>query len=104
MAATARILQPSRFDAARLRSLHAKACRLAETKPTLLAHPEVSRAIEQDLTHALVNCLTRNEANEYSGPELHHIKIMDRYEQVLAKHSDGQLKIPELCAAIGVSK
>ena len=88
VAAAARILQPSRFDAARLRSLHAKACHLAETKPTLLAHPEVSRAIEQDLIHALVNCLTSNEANEYSGPELHHIKIMDQYEQVLAKHSE----------------
>jgi AraC-like DNA-binding protein len=104
VAAAARILRPSRLDAARLRSLHAKACRLAETKPTLLAHPEVSRAIEQDLIHALVNCLTSNEANEYSGPELHHIKIMDRYEQVLAKHSEGQLKIPGLCAAIGVSE
>jgi AraC-like DNA-binding protein len=103
-AATARILRPSRLDAAHLRSLHAKACRLAEIKPELLAHPEVSRAIEQDLIHAVVNCLTSNEAREYSGPELHHIEIMDRYEQVLAKHSEGQLKIPELCAAIGVSE
>ena len=103
-AAAARILRPSRLDATRLRSLHAKACHLAETKPKMLAHPEVSRAIEQDLIHALVNCLTSNEARAYSGPERHHIKIMDRYEQVLATHSEWQLKIPELCAAIGVSQ
>jgi AraC-like DNA-binding protein len=104
VAAAARILRPSRLDAARLRSLHAKACHLAETKSQLLAHPEVSRAIEQDLIHALVNCLTSNESHEYSGPERHHMKIMDRFEQVLAKHSEGQLQIPELCAAIGVSE
>jgi AraC-like DNA-binding protein len=103
-APAARILRPSRLDAARLRSLHAKACRLAETKPKLLAHPEVSRAIEQDLIHATVNCLASSEAHEYSGPERHHIKIMERYEQVLAKHSEEQLQIPELCAAIGVSQ
>ena len=68
-AAAARILRPSGVDTARLRSLHAKACHLAETKPKLLAHPEVSRAIEQDLIHAVVTCLTSNEAREYSGPE-----------------------------------
>src|SRR5271168_4302416 len=32
--------------AARLRRLHAQACRLAETKPRILAHPEVARAVE----------------------------------------------------------
>ena len=103
-AAAARILRPSGIDTARLRSLHAKACHLAEIKPKVLAHPEVSRAIEQDMIHAVVTCLTSNEAREYSGPERHHIKIMDRYEQVLAKYSEGQLQIPELCAAIGVSE
>ena len=103
--AVARILRPPRLHAARLRSLHAKACRLAETKPKLLAHPEVSRAIEQDLLHALVNCLTRsNEAYEYSGPEQFHITIMRRYEDTLARHSERQLPIPKLCADIGVSE
>ncbi len=102
--AAASILRPSGVDTARLRSLHAQACHLAETNPKLLTHPEVSRAIEQDLIHAVVTCLTSNETREYSGPERHHIDIMDRYEQVLAKQSEQQLKIPELCAAIGVSE
>jgi AraC-like DNA-binding protein len=102
--AVARILRPSRLDAARLRRLHVKACRLAETKPTLLAHPEVSRTIEQDLLRILLDCLTNNESREYSGPERHHIKIMDHYERILAKNSDRQLQIPEICEAIGVSE
>jgi AraC-like DNA-binding protein len=102
--AVARILRPSRLNAARLHRLHAKACRLAETKPNLLAHPEVSRAIEQDLLHTLVDCLTTNEAHEHTGPQRHHIRIMDQYEQALAKYSERQLQIPELCADIGVSE
>ena len=100
----ARILRPCRPDAVRLLQLHAKACRLAETKPKLLAHPEVSRTIEQDLLHALVECLTSHEAREYSGPERFHITIMQRCEQVLAKHAEQQLQIPELCKTIGVSE
>jgi hypothetical protein len=55
--AAARILRPAVRDAARLRRLHAQACRLAETWPKVLAHPEVARAIEQGLIHALVTCL-----------------------------------------------
>jgi AraC-like DNA-binding protein len=102
--AVARILRPSHLDVARLRRLHAQACRLAETKPKLLAHREVSRAIEQDLIHALVNCLTSNDARTHSGPEKHHIKIMDQYEQFLAKHFERQLLLPEICTAIGVSE
>jgi hypothetical protein len=37
-----RVLRPFKRDTARLRRLHAQACRLAETKPKLLAHPEVA--------------------------------------------------------------
>jgi AraC-like DNA-binding protein len=101
----ARILQPSRPDGARLRRLHAKACGLAETRPKLLAHGEVNRAIEQDLLHTLINCLaSSDEAHEHSGPERYHIKIMQRYEEILAKNSERQLQIPKLCADIGVSE
>jgi AraC-like DNA-binding protein len=101
---SARILRPSRPDAARLLSLHAKACRLAETKPEMIAHPEVDRSLEQDLLHTLVNCLASDDGHEFSGPERHHKKIMDRFEEILAKHSERQLQISELCAEIGVSE
>jgi hypothetical protein len=42
--AAARILRPSARDMARLRRLHAQACRLTETRLKVLAHPEVARA------------------------------------------------------------
>jgi len=100
----ARILRPSRLDASRLRSLHAKACRLAETKPKLLAHPEVSRAIEQELLHTLIKCLTSSEVYAFSGPKRHHLHVVAQFEEMLSKHSERQLQLPELCTAIGVSE
>jgi hypothetical protein len=75
--AAARILRPAARDAARLRRLVAQACRLAETRPKVLAHPEVARAIEQGLIHALVTCLAararddgavRRQPHEDHGP------------------------------------
>ena len=100
----ATIFRPSRVDATRLFRLHRKACRLAETNPELIVHPQVARAIEQDLLHALVNCLTSNNARKYSTPRWHHKKIIARFEEALAKHSEQQLKIPEICTLIGVSE
>jgi hypothetical protein len=64
--AAMRILRPAARDAARLRRLHAQACRLAESRPKILAQPEVARAIEQGLIHALVNCLAARARDD--GP------------------------------------
>jgi AraC-like DNA-binding protein len=101
--AAARVLRPLARDAARLRRLHAQACRLAETRPKVLAHPEVARAIEQGLIHALVTCLVA-KARDNGVARRRHTRIMVRLEQVLADHPNRQLHLPELCALIGVSE
>jgi AraC-like DNA-binding protein len=101
--AAARILRPAARDAARLRRLHAQACRLAETRPKVFAHPEVARAIEQGLIHALVTCLTA-KARDDGAARRHHTGIMVRFEEVLAEHPNRQLHIPGLCALIGVTE
>ena len=100
--AAARILRPAARDAARLRRLHAQACRLAETRPKVLAHPEVARAIEQGLIHALVTCLAAR-ARDDGAARRHHARIMVRFEEVLADHPNRPLHMPELCALIGVT-
>jgi AraC-like DNA-binding protein len=100
--ATARILRPAARDAARLRRLHAQACRLAENRPKVLAHPEVARAIEQGLIHALVTCLSAR-ARDDGAARRHHTRIMVRLEEVLADHPNRPLHMPELCALIGVT-
>jgi AraC-like DNA-binding protein len=100
--ASLRILRPAMRDAARLRRLHAQACRLAETRPRVLAHPEVARAIEQGLIHALVTCLSA-KARDDGAARRHHARIMVRFEEVLAEHRNRPLPMPQLCALIGVT-
>jgi AraC-like DNA-binding protein len=97
------VLRPSPRDAARLRRLHAQACRLAETKPRILAHPEVARAVEQGLIHALVTCLTTAGTRADGFATRRHARIMIRFEEVLAEHLSRPLHMPELCQLIGVT-
>ena len=52
-----RVLRPSMRSLARLRRLCMQVCRLAEHNSKVLAHPEVARALEDDLIRILVNCL-----------------------------------------------
>lgn len=97
------VLRPAPRDAARLRRLHAQACRLAETRSKILSHSEVARAIEQGLIHALVTCLTSAKVEEYGAAKRHHSRIMIRFEEVLAKHLSAPLQMPDLCRLIGVT-
>jgi AraC-like DNA-binding protein len=96
-----RVLRPPRRASSRLLRLHSKACRLAETRRELIANPQVVRSVEQELLHALVNCLTAEDIDD--GPaRRHHTDIMVRFEETLAAHTGRQPSMPELCAAIGV--
>jgi AraC-like DNA-binding protein len=97
-----RVLRPSRSAAARLLRLHSKACRLAETRHQLIGNPEVARALEQELLHALVNCLMADNANSDLKTSRHHADIMVRFENALTAHIGPQLNMSALCSAIGV--
>ena len=96
------VLRPPRSAARRLLGHHSKICRLAETKHQLIAHPEVARALEQELIHALVNCLTVGDAGGNLKKRRHHTDIMVRFEDALAAHGGPHLSLPALCAEIGV--
>jgi AraC-like DNA-binding protein len=98
-----RALRPSKRHAARLRRLHAQACRLVETKSKILTHPEVARAIEQDLIQALAAALTSAKIRDNGTGKRHHAGIMVRFEEVLAECLDRPPPMPELCELIGVT-
>jgi AraC-like DNA-binding protein len=97
-----RVLRPSRSAGARLLRLHSRACRLVKTRHKLIDNPEVARALEQELLHALVNCLTADDANGNLKTNRRHADIMVRFEDALAAHSGPQLNMPALCSAIRV--
>jgi AraC-like DNA-binding protein len=54
------------------------------------------------LLHALVNCLTADDAEDHPETRRHHAEIMVRFEDALASHIDRRLNMSALCAAIGV--
>jgi AraC-like DNA-binding protein len=84
-------------------NLHEAAGHLAKTAPDILAHPEVARALEQGLTHAMVTCISGGETAETSGAHHRHAVIMRRLEDLLEANPDRTLYAAELCAAAGTS-
>lgn len=95
------LLYPTARSAMELLRLHAEAVRLAHTRPALLTRPEVARALEQDLIHALVAALGAAEPDRRSRLRSRRSAIMARFEEALAVH-DGAPSLQKLCAAIGV--
>jgi AraC-like DNA-binding protein len=96
------VLRGSQSAVVRLLRLHAKACRLAETRPKLIPNPEVARALEQEFLHALVNCLSADDTNGSLKTRRHHADIMVRFEDALTTQGGPQMNMRALCAAIGV--
>jgi AraC-like DNA-binding protein len=99
-----RILRPTGRARSELLSLHAQACHLADTKPKMIAHPEVARSLEQQLAHALVKCLVADEVYDPTPTKRHYRSIMARFEKVLEGRLDRPLRMPDVCATIEVSQ
>jgi AraC-like DNA-binding protein len=99
-----RILRPTGRARSELLSLHAQACHLADTKPKVIAHPEVARSLEQQLAHALVKCLVADEVYDPTPTKRHYRSIMGRFEEFLEKRLDQHLRVPDVCATIEVSQ
>ena len=97
-----RILRPPGSAVTQLRRLHEKACRLAESKAERILHREITRALEQDLLHTLINCLATEDAHGHAAVRRHHSNIMVRFEEWLMTHLESHFHIRELCAAIDV--
>jgi len=100
---THRIRPPPVF-LARLSNLHEAAGHLAKTAPDILAQPEVARAMEQALVHAMVSCLSGGEAAETGSAHRQHAAVMWRLEELLEANSDRTLYLAELCGAARVSE
>jgi AraC-like DNA-binding protein len=98
----ARLIHPPEHLMTRLMRLHEAAGHLAAKVPDVLAHPEVARAIEQELVRTMVLCLTEGTA---TGIDCTSRKaVMRRFEQIVQEvDTDRPLYVAEICATIGVS-
>jgi AraC-like DNA-binding protein len=99
-----RILRPSPGALGNFLRLHNQACQLAQTKPDRAAHPEIARALEQGLVHALINGVAEDDPQEPAGVWRDHSDVIRRFEQVLADGRDRSLSLPQLCAELGVAE
>ena len=98
-----RIWRPSPAAGRDLHQLHAAAIRLAQARPQALADTEAAHGLEQQLIHAIVDCLPAGSACADIPVPHWHQTIMSRFESLLESQPDRNLRMAEICAALGVS-
>jgi AraC-like DNA-binding protein len=98
----AKVVRPPPSMGAHLRRLYLSACRVAETKPEILSHPEVVRAMEQELIHALVHCLTGDNISVVRKRD--QTDVVLRFEDTLLECAGRWPSIAELCSGLGVTE
>jgi len=85
-----------------LRELHKAAIRSAEIRPQVFVNAEAAHGLEQQLIHALVDCLSTAPHDEDLSAHQHR-DILARFEGLLEAQAERNLLIAEICAALGVS-
>jgi AraC-like DNA-binding protein len=85
----------------RLLKLHERIGQLAHD---ILQVPEVTRALETELTHILVRCLAEGHSLEPSAGGHRRDHIVTRFAEFLKANTDRPLYLREICAAIGVEE
>ncbi|MFY9959203.1 helix-turn-helix domain-containing protein [Bradyrhizobium sp.] len=88
----------------RLIKLHKTVGQIAKTTPTILELPQVSRALEQQLVHLMVRCLTGSASSEITRGACRHQAIIARFQAFLEANPNTPLYLPEICAAIGAAE
>jgi AraC-like DNA-binding protein len=99
-----RVLRPTRAETLGFRSLFRHACRLADIGSNLIGRPEVARALEQEMLHAVVHCLAADDADDIVKTRHRHAAVTVRFEEVLTKHIDWKPNMQALCAEVGVAE
>jgi AraC-like DNA-binding protein len=99
-----RHLRPSRADERQLRGLHAAAIRTAAKSPQMLVDSEAARGLEQQLLHAVVECLSNGTIVGEGRSDQGNREIVVRFEQLLRSSQGAKAEIQEICAALQVSE
>ena len=98
------ILKPSAEERAKLLRMHAEAAHLAETQPQILGHPEVVRAMEEELTEVLVSGLTDGQVRSEARNGWRDSGIMSGFEDFLTANPERNPDLAELRDATGASE
>ena len=93
--------RPPATAARQLRHLHRAAIRMAEARAGALTDPQAAHGLEQQLIHALIECLSARHAVEEPRYAHRHRDILARFEDLLA--AEPFLRMAEICTVLGVS-
>jgi AraC-like DNA-binding protein len=99
----AELWRPSRMPGDRLRRLHAAAIRAAEVRPETIVDAEAAHGLEQQLFHALVECLMAKPMKNQVRIRHQDQEITARFEDLLQTRSDSPRRVDKLLSALGVS-
>jgi AraC-like DNA-binding protein len=98
----AELWRPSHVPGGLLLRLHGAAIRAAEVRPETIVDPEAAHGMEQQLIHALVECLSAKPVTEQTQSTPEHQKIAADFEALLQTRrgpeprSDKRLSSPGL--------
>ena len=94
--------RPSPAALRELRQLHQTAVRMAAARSRALADVEAVHGLEQQLIHALIECLSAGP-NDMEAPAVgRHREILARVEDLL--QAECCWRVTQICAALGVSE
>jgi AraC-like DNA-binding protein len=88
----------------RLLKLHETVGQITSTTPGILELPEVVRALEQQLVHLMVRCLTEGASLKMTAGGHRHDVIIARFEAFLEANPETPLYLPEICKGIATSE
>jgi len=98
------LVRPSPDLMSRLVKLHDMVGQLAKATPDILALPEVARALEHELVHLMIRCLTEGASSGMTPGGRRHDAIVARFEEFMEANPDTPLYLTEICAAIRVTE
>jgi AraC-like DNA-binding protein len=96
--------RPSPANGRNLRDLHAAATRVAASRPEVITDLQAAHGLEQQLIHAVVECLSDGSGDMHPAPARRKQEIMARFEQLLGAQPDRSARMKEICASLGVSR
>jgi AraC-like DNA-binding protein len=98
------VVRPSPDLLSRLLKLHETVGQIVRTTPDILELPEVVRALEQQLIHLMVRCLTEGTSLKLTVGDHRRDVIIARFEAFLEANPGTPLYLPEICTAIAASE
>ena len=98
------IVRPPFALMCRLLNLHKSIGQLAHHTPHILELPEVTRALEDKITHTLVRCLAEGHSLKQTNGDRRCYATLGRFVEFLEAHPHRPLHLTDICVAIGVAE